>query len=111
MLEEREITKWTNNLQAMLADLAKDEMNNNYSYVSFDDIKVVNQQQKEGDQPFLVIRAPKGTLLEVPNPDPHSVEEHKYKMKLTSQQEEILIYVVSNENQNAGPQDISKGAF
>jgi len=100
--EEREILKWTKNLQDMLADLAAEEINNQFSYVTFDDIKAVSNNNKEvGDQPFLVIRAPKGTLLEVPNAEPDSQDEHPHKMKLTSQHEEIFIYVVSNDQQNA----------
>ena len=100
--EEREIMKWTKNLQDMLADLAAEEINNQFSYVTFDDIKAVSSNAKEvGDQPFLVIRAPKGTLLEVPNAEPDSQDEHPHKMKLTSQQEEIFIYVVSNDQQSA----------
>jgi hypothetical protein len=96
-MEEKEIDKWTGHLQEMLTDLAKDETNNNYSYVTFDDIKSVNTLSKEDDQPFLVIRAPKGTVLEVPVAEQEHEEEYPYKMKLTSQDEEILIYVVSNE--------------
>jgi len=98
-MEEREIDKWTSTLQDMLADLAKDEINNQFSYVYFDDIKAVNTVGKESDQPFLVIRAPKGTLLEVPSVVTDGSEEFPHKMKLTSQNEEIFIYVVSNENQ------------
>jgi len=104
--EEREIMKWTKNLQDMLADLAAEEINNQFSYVTFDDIKAVSSNAKEvGDQPFLVIRAPKGTLLEVPNAEPDSQDEHPHKMKLTSQQEEIFIYVVSNDEKTnpSGP--------
>lgn len=99
-IEEREVDKWTNILQETLADLAKDETNNNYSYVSFDEIKAANTQPKDNEQPFLVIRAPKGTLLEVPNAESQGVDEFPHKIKLTSQNEEIYIYVVSNENQS-----------
>jgi len=95
--EEAEINKWTVYLQDMLADLAKDETNNNYSYVTFDDIKSVNSLSKEDGQPFLVIRAPKGTVLEVPTSEQENEDDFPYKMKLMSQNEEILIYVVSNE--------------
>ena len=110
-MEEREVTKWSNTLQEMLTDLAKDEINNEYSFVTFDDIKAVNTVAKEGDQPFLVIRAPKGTLLEVPNVEPDGGEdEHPYKMKLTSQHEEIFIYVVSNDGQ-PGQEEPQKQLF
>jgi len=113
-LEEREIDKWTSTLQEMLADLAKDDTNNQFSYVAFDDIKAVNTVGKESDQPFLVIRAPKGTLLEVPSISADATEEFPHKMKLTSQNEEIFIYVVSNENENQTQEQegqIGKPAF
>jgi len=103
--EEEEIDKWTNHLQDTLTNLSKDDSNNIYSYVTFDDVKSVNTLSKDNDQPFLVIRAPKGTTLEVPVLDSEDMEEFPYKMKLTSQDEEILIYVVSNEKSTGeGPE-------
>lgn len=99
--EENEIDRWTNYLQGMMMDLTNDESNNKYSYVNFDDVKCVNANQKEDDQPFLVIRAPKGAVLEVPVADQDTIEEFPFKMNLTSQEEEILIYIVSN-NKNEG---------
>jgi len=100
--EEGEIDHWINYLQENLGDLTKDEVNNNYSYVTFDDVKSVNALAREDDQPFLVIRAPKGTVLEVPVVENEAEEEFPQRMQLTSQDEEILIYVVSND-QNAAP--------
>jgi hypothetical protein len=108
IIEGKEIERWTTTLQDMLADLAKDETNNQFSYVSFDDIKSVNSQ-KDNDQPFLVVRAPKGTLLEVPTAEPDGADEHPHKMKLTSQSEEILIYVVSNDNK--GSEEVTRPIF
>jgi len=81
----------------MLADLSKDAENNNYAYVTFDDIKSVETLSKESEQPFLVIRAPKGTVLEVPISDQEANDEYPYKIKLSSQEGEILIYVVSKD--------------
>jgi len=99
--EENEVDRWTHYLQGMVMDLTNDETNNKYSYVNFDDVKCVNPNSKEDDQPFLVIRAPKGATLEVPVADPDTMEEFPHKMNLTSQNEEILIYIVSN-NKNEG---------
>jgi len=97
LVEEEEIDKWTAYLQEMLADLSKDAENNNYAYVTFDDIKSVETLSKESEQPFLVIRAPKGTVLEVPISDQEANDEYPYKIKLSSQEGEILIYVVSKD--------------
>jgi len=99
--EENEIDRWTNYLQGMIMDLTNDESNNKYSYVNFDDVKCVNTNPREDDQPFLVVRAPKGAILEVPVAEHDSIDEFPYKMNLTSQDEEILIYIVSN-NKNEG---------
>jgi len=99
--EENDVDNWTKYLQETLGDLTKDEINNNFSYVTFDDVKTVNTLAKEDDQPFLVIRAPKGTVLEVPVAEQEQEEEYPYRMKLTSQDEEILIYVVSNDQSSA----------
>lgn len=97
IVEEEEIDRWTAYLQEMLADLSKDAENNNYAYVTFDDIKSVETLSKESEQPFLVIRAPKGTVLEVPISDQETSDEYPYKIKLSSQEGEILIYVVSKD--------------
>ena len=82
----------------MLGALAQDETSSKYSYVTFDDIQSITSFSQDSSQPFLVIRAPKGTVLEVPCSEPETEEEeYPYKMKLTSQEEEILMYVVSNK--------------
>jgi len=99
--EEDEVDKWTNYLQGTLMDLTNDQSNDNFSYVTFEDVKCVNTLSKDNEQPFLVIRAPKGATLEVPVADQEELDEFPYKMKLTSQDEEILIYIVSNEKSGA----------
>jgi len=99
--EEREIDRWMAHLQDLLSELAKDDTNSQYSYITFDDIKAVHSLTKDNTQPFMVIRAPKGTILEVPNGENEEDEDdgYPYKMKLTSEEEPILVYVVSNENE------------
>jgi len=109
--EEDEVDNWTKYLQETLGDLTKDETNNNFSYVTFDDVKSVNTLSKEDDQPFLVIRAPKGTVLEVPVADQEQEEEFPYRMKLTSQDEEILIYVVSNDQTSANGGEVKQFGY
>jgi len=106
--EESDIDHWINYLQENLGDLTKDEVNNNYSYVTFDDVKSVNTLAREDDQPFLVIRAPKGTVLEVPVVENEAEEEFPHRMQLTSQDEEILIYVVSNDQNTAPGGEVTK---
>lgn len=95
-MEETDVDRWTNYLQESLAGLAKDDANNKFSYVAFDDIKAVNTQPKDDGQPFFVIRAPKGTTLEVPVPNQEGPDDFPHKLSLTSQEEPIFVYVVSD---------------
>jgi transcription factor E2F3 len=99
--EESEIDKWMLRLQENLSGLAKDDSNSQFSYVTFEDIKAVRSLTKDSNQPFMVIRAPKGTILEVPTEENEEddEEDYPYKLKLSSENEEIMVYVVSNENE------------
>jgi len=96
--EEEEKTRIMRSIQTMLVDIAQDGHNNIYSYVTFDDIKSLNSLSKDESQPYLVIRAPKGTELEVPELDEElEKSDFPHRMNLRSQGEEICIYVVSND--------------
>jgi hypothetical protein len=54
----------------------------------------------------MVIRAPKGTILEVPTADEEELDDGMpFKMKLTSEIEKIMVYVVSNELEGKGKDD------
>jgi len=96
VMEEREIDSWILQLQKNIENLSKDDTNNSFSYVSFEDIKSINANPKEDDQPFIVIKAPKGTTLEVPISE-GDLDEYPHKMNLKSHEEKIAIYLVSNE--------------
>ena len=76
-------------------DLAKEEENTKYAYVTFDDIKGLNSISKEEDSPFLVIKAPKGTTLEIPTSENDNPGENPYQLFLKSKDGEIAVYVVS----------------
>jgi uncharacterized protein (UPF0335 family) len=96
--KEEEMDYCMRNLQEILKNISQDDKNNLYSYVTFDDIKAVTSLTKDDSQPFLVVRAPKGTELEVPAlEDEFEKTEFPHRMNLTSKDEEILIYVVSND--------------
>lgn len=100
--EEREIDKWISTLQENLTDLAKEETNTKYAYVTFDDIKDLSSINREEDTPFLVIKAPKGTTLEVPTSDNDKLGENPYQLFLKSNEGEISVYVVSADNEKEG---------
>ena len=96
---EQELDMWVEQLGHMLADVATEDK---YSYVTFDDIKSVAatpvQKDDNPENPFFIVKAPKGTVLEVPDVDAEQTEvEYPYRMNLTSENEEILFYLVTNE--------------
>lgn len=97
--DEKEIDKWIATLQENLTDLAKEEENTKYAYVTFDDIKALNSINREDDTPFLVIKAPKGTTLEVPTSDNDNLGNNPYQLFLKSNEGEIAVYVVSADNE------------
>lgn len=96
--EEKEIDKWTEYFSNALADLAKDDNNSQYSYVNFDDLKGIENLTKEPNQNFLVIRAPKGTMLEIPTSQDDPDDPNPYKMRLQSNEEPIILYLVSEKS-------------
>lgn len=85
---------WISTLQNSLNDLAKDEANAEFAYVTFEDIKALGS---EDQNPFLVIKAPKGTTLEVPTTENENLGENKYQLFLKSPNGEISVYYVSGE--------------
>lgn len=94
--EEKEIDQWINTLQENLTDLAKDEANAKYAYVTHEDIKSLGALSQDDQSPFLVIKAPKGTTLEVPTSENENLGENKYQLFLKSNSGEITVYVVSD---------------
>ena len=96
---EKELDEWVDRLGGMLAEVATEDK---YSYVTFDDIRSVAgtpaQKEETPENPFFIVKAPKGTVLEVPDVDAEQSEvEYPYRMNLTSEMEEILFYLVTNE--------------
>ena len=123
MLEEENIDNHITDLQRKLEDIERDEENTKYAYVTHDDLSALqtndfdespghdmahrnhgginNENGGTGtDGAFLVIHAPKGTTLEVPNWDVEGEGvqsmEYPYRLFLNSRQGEISVYVVSD---------------
>jgi transcription factor E2F3 len=107
MNEEKDLDKWINKMQLELKDLANDESHNNYSFVTFEDIKTLSPVSKDENEPFLVIRAPKGTTFELPNAnEKDDGTEYPYQLFLTSTEGEILVYLVSNEKYSVDSEEL-----
>jgi transcription factor E2F3 len=85
-------------LETELDQLTKDASYNEHAYVTFDDIKSMSQITDEEEEALVVIKAPPGTNLEVPEPDATAGgdDTEKYKIYLSTNTGEILVYVVSN---------------
>jgi hypothetical protein len=94
--EEKELDKLIEKFQNSLSEITKDEAVYNHSYVTFEDILALDAMTKEANQNFLVVRAPKGTILEIPSETPEN-DEYPHKIKMESQEEELILYMVSEE--------------
>lgn len=108
--EEKWLDQTTENVENQLSEMAKDPLYEQFAYVTYEDIKKLNQTKESYDCTLLAIRAPKGTTLEIP--DPSSMHDHETspdvkeescepfqnQIFLTSPKEEILVYMI-NDNQ------------
>jgi len=70
--EEKEIDKWIAKVQNSMNDLAQSEENQNYTYITKEDVEklgnsTASNEEGEPNNLLLVVKAPKGTTLEVPD--------------------------------------------
>lgn len=109
--EERWIDERCQNIQFQLEEMAKDPLYDQYAYVTYEDIKKLNQSKENADSTLLAIRAPQGTTLEIPNPgqrdgnasDDGKLEDTEKMLNqifLTSPKDEILVYMITNDSAN-----------
>jgi hypothetical protein len=98
MNEDAKLTHWIEKLEGELDEMTKNACYNDNAYVTFDDIKNMSSVTEHEDEALIVIKASPGTNLEVPEPDTtaETEEAEKYKIYLTTNSGEILVYVVSN---------------
>ncbi len=75
--EEEKVDFWIEKMQEGLNDMANSAIYKSYAFVTYDDIKKLNQNNENKNDTLLAIRAPAGTTLEVPDPD-HVNEYYKY---------------------------------
>ena len=68
-----------------LQEMSQDELYEQFAYVTYDDIKKLNNITEYKDSTLLAIRAPPGTKLEVPDEDePSTVQQEEVKEKRPS---------------------------
>ena len=95
--------------------MSKDPLYEQYAYVTYEDIKKLNQTKENADSTLLAIRAPQGTSLEIPDPSgnhQHEVDpalkqeedmetdEMRNQIFLKSAKEEILVYMITNDQKD-----------
>jgi len=110
--EERWLDDTILSVENELNEMSKDNLYEQFAYVTYEDIKKLNQTKENSENTLLAIRAPKGTTIEIPDRSTEQdatadiKEEKEYSTKfpnqifLTSPKEEIFVYMITNENSN-----------
>lgn len=123
--EERWLDDTIFSVENQLKEMSKDTLYEQFAYVTYEDIKRLNQSKENAESTLLAIRAPKGTKLEIP--DPSALHEHgdngedgmkderescsttlTNQIFLTSPKEEILVYLITNENSQIKEEEVSE---
>ena len=95
--EEEMIDAWTQKLQESLNQLIKEPEYANLAFITQEDINSLPSLTDNPNEILLAIRAPLGSILEVPDPDLYVNENEKYQIILNSKSDPITMYMVSNE--------------
>lgn len=91
--EERFLDEEIMRYERMINNTLSDER---FSYASFEDIRRISGMH---DQTILIIKAPKGTMLEVPKPLMNEFEKVKYQLFLNNENgEAIEVYIITPNN-------------
>ncbi|OMJ77333.1 hypothetical protein SteCoe_23076 [Stentor coeruleus] len=96
--EEDKIDQWTQKLQDSLNQLIKDPEYAALAFITQEDINSLPNLTENPNEILLAIKAPPGSILEVPEPDLCSNELEKYQIVLNSKTEPIMMYMVSNDS-------------
>jgi LysM repeat protein len=81
--EEQWLDGMISTVNNQLQEMANDELYEQYAYVTYDDIKKINNLTEDKDSTLLAIRAPPGTKLEIPD-----VDEQEQKGKPVEEEKE-----------------------
>eukprot|EP00357_Protocruzia_adherens_P003241 CAMPEP_0115020628 /NCGR_PEP_ID=MMETSP0216-20121206/30292_1 /TAXON_ID=223996 /ORGANISM="Protocruzia adherens, Strain Boccale" /LENGTH=308 /DNA_ID=CAMNT_0002392605 /DNA_START=157 /DNA_END=1083 /DNA_ORIENTATION=+ len=101
--EEKNLDHWIGKMKQTLNEMSNDNTYKDYAYITHDDLKSLNATQNHQNDTLLVIRAPPGTTLDIPEVNANLSKElkgQKYQLTLNSENGEILVYVVSNDQLN-----------
>ena len=96
--EEEKIDSWTQKLQESLNQLIKDPEYAALAFITQEDIDSLPSLTDNPNEILIAIRAPHGSILEVPDPDMCSNDPEKYQIILNSKSEPIHMYMVSTDS-------------
>ena len=94
--EEKLLDYWIDKTNEDLQSFAKDEEHTKYAFVTFNDIKNL-KKSSENNETFLIIKAPKGTTMELPIQSEEEGQEYPNQIFLHSENGEIIPFIVSDE--------------
>eukprot|EP01015_Nassula_variabilis_P018466 TRINITY_DN3008_c0_g1_i5.p3 TRINITY_DN3008_c0_g1~~TRINITY_DN3008_c0_g1_i5.p3 ORF type:complete len:133 (-),score=17.44 TRINITY_DN3008_c0_g1_i5:71-469(-) len=102
--EEQTLNQHIEHVQIQLEEIAQDENNAGYAFVTYHDLCELSAAQpgEDEDKAFLVFGAPKGTTLEVPYWDQEDMNDmyrgYPYRLYLDSCMSggEISVFVISD---------------
>ena len=97
--EEKLLDYWIDKTNEDLQNFAKNEEHSKYAFVTVNDIKNL-KKSSESNETFLIIKAPKGTTMEIPLSNENELnenQEYPNQIYLHSEQGEIIPFIVSDE--------------
>ena len=86
-------------MQSSLRDLAEDQANASYAFVTHEDVRNINAFAADT---VIAIKAPSGTTLEVPDPDEGmDYPQRRYQIYLRSTSGPVEVFLVSHQDDDA----------
>lgn len=98
--EEKEVDRMLEDMHKKLSDYSQNESQTQYAFLTFNDLKNLKNLTEEGENDtFLIIKAPKGTMMEVPVLDEENKNnmDDQHQLLLNSKNGEITSYIVSDD--------------
>ncbi|KAK1683108.1 hypothetical protein QYE76_043956 [Lolium multiflorum] len=101
ILQEQELDESISEMQEKVKELTEEESNQRWLYLTEDDIKGLPCFK---DKTLIAIKAPHGTMLEVPDPDDTDEDgdyiQRRYRIVIRSTMGSIDLYLISNFDGN-----------
>jgi hypothetical protein len=96
--EEKNIDMWIHEMQEALNGMTTDPAYARYAYVTHEDVKLLGCTPEHSQENLILIKAPPGSSLEVPEPGCLPAEEpEKFQIFLKNEEGDIGVFLISNE--------------